>query len=170
MAQNKTKKEAGGAVWYALAVSRILLGWIFLWAFLDKVFGWGYATTSARAWINGGSPTKGFLSHATGPFGDFFQSLAGHAWVDWLFMVGLLGIGVALIAGVCVRLAAVTGSILLLGMWAASLPLDNNPFVDDHLVYIAMLWVIALGQSQQRWSLSKLWQKLPVVGSVRWLR
>ena len=46
----------------SLAVLRIATGFVFLWAFLDKTFGWGYATTSEHSWINGGSPTKGFLS------------------------------------------------------------------------------------------------------------
>jgi thiosulfate dehydrogenase [quinone] large subunit len=41
-----------------LAVFRVVLGFAFLWAFLDKTFGFGYATPSAKAWINGGSPTK----------------------------------------------------------------------------------------------------------------
>ncbi|MEU4541590.1 hypothetical protein AB0G15_42860, partial [Streptosporangium sp. NPDC023825] len=29
---------------YVWAIARIGLGWIFLWAFLDKTFGWGFAT------------------------------------------------------------------------------------------------------------------------------
>src|SRR5262245_21564183 len=59
-----------------LAVFRVVLGFEFLWAFLDKTFGFGYATPAERAWINGGSPTKGFLSRvAVGPFQDTF-----HAW------------------------------------------------------------------------------------------
>ena len=59
-----------------LAVFRVTLGFAFLWAFLDKTFGLGYATPSAKAWINGGSPTKGFLSGvAVGPFEATFHSL-----------------------------------------------------------------------------------------------
>ena len=46
----------------ALAVLRIAMGFLFLWAFLDKTFGLHYATPSAKAWIHGGSPTKGFLN------------------------------------------------------------------------------------------------------------
>ena len=42
-----------------LAVFRVAIGFAFLWAFLDKTFGFGYATPAAKAWINGGSPTKG---------------------------------------------------------------------------------------------------------------
>src|SRR5687767_233968 len=58
----------------ALAVTRIATGFVFLWAFLDKTFGFGFGTPAAKAWINGGSPTKGFLSSVeVGPFQDFFH-------------------------------------------------------------------------------------------------
>src|SRR5690349_24276479 len=78
----------------ALAVLRVSTGFVFLWAFLDKTFGWGYATPSAKAWINGGSPTKGFLSSVdVGPFQGFFHTIAGDTWTNWAFMLGLLGIG-----------------------------------------------------------------------------
>jgi thiosulfate dehydrogenase [quinone] large subunit len=64
------------------------MGLIFLWAFFDKLLGLGFATKAENAWINGGSPTSGFLLHGTkGPFAEFFQSLAGIPTVDWLFMV-----------------------------------------------------------------------------------
>ena len=46
---------------YVWAITRISIGWIFLWAFLDKTFGWGFATPAGKAWISGGSPTTGFL-------------------------------------------------------------------------------------------------------------
>ena len=82
-------------------LARISLGWVFLWAFLDKMFGLGYATESTDAWINGGSPTFGFLSFgAAGPFKGTYNSIAGATWADWLFMLGLLAIGVALMLGV----------------------------------------------------------------------
>ena len=41
---------------------RLVMGFIFLWAFFDKVFGLGFATTTDKAWIYGMSPTTGFLS------------------------------------------------------------------------------------------------------------
>ena len=67
------------------------------------------ATPSARAWINGGSPTKGFLSGVdVGPWQSFFHNIAGDPWADWLFMLGLLGIGVALVLGIGMRMAAGT--------------------------------------------------------------
>jgi len=78
---------------YALAVARVALGWTFLWAFLDKTFGLGFATERTDAWVNGGSPTYGFLNFATEGkvFHDFFAGLAGPA-ADWLFMAGLVGV------------------------------------------------------------------------------
>lgn len=151
----------------ALAVARLMLGFVFLWAFVDKLWGFGFATPAAKAWVNGGSPTSGFLGSVGGPFEGFFTSLAGQAWVDWLFMLGLLGIGLALLLGVGVRIAAVTGSVLLVLMWAASLPLDNNPFVDDHLVYAVVLVVLAL-QDTQSWSVQPMMKSL--LDKNPWLR
>jgi thiosulfate dehydrogenase (quinone) large subunit len=63
----------------ALAVLRIATGFVFLWAFLDKTFGLHYSSTSAKAWIHGGSPTKGFLSNvALGPFQSAYHHIAGN--------------------------------------------------------------------------------------------
>lgn len=164
------KKNTNNAmVWSWVAVSRILLGLIFLWAFFDKLFGLGFATTVEKAWVNGGSPTAGFLSHVQGPFADFFTALAGNAVTDILFMVGLLGIGVALTFGVAVRLGAVSGITLLTLMWLASFPLDNNPLIDEHVVYVSVLMVVLLGLSNQRFSLKKQWQSLPTVKEHSWL-
>jgi thiosulfate dehydrogenase (quinone) large subunit len=149
---------------YVLAVTRIALGWVFLWAFLDKTFGLGFATEPADAWINGGSPTFGFLNFATEgkTFHDFFASLAGPA-ADWLFMIGLLGIGVALTLGIGMRIAAVSGSVMLLLMWAAELPLENNPFMDDHIVYALVLVALALYGAGRTWGLGRMWEKLATV-------
>ena len=44
-----------------LRLLRLDLGFLFFWAFIDKVFGLGYSTSVAKDWLNGGSPTKGFL-------------------------------------------------------------------------------------------------------------
>lgn len=165
MAKNNNSTK----VWTALAVTRVLLGFVFLWAFLDKLLGLGFATPAARAWVNGGSPTTGFLKGVEGPFAGFFNSLSGAAWADWLFMLGLLGIGVALILGVAVRVAAASGIAMMLLMWLAVMPLDNNPVVDDHVVYAAILVVVALALPQQKLSLQSWWRSLPVVEKNAWL-
>jgi len=168
MAQSKIVKTHMG-VWYSLAVARLLLAGVFLWAFFDKLFGLGLATPAARAWVNGGSPTTGFLKNVEGPFAGVFAPLAGQPWADWLFMIGLLGIGVALLLGIGVRIAAASGGVLMFLMWCASLPLENNLWVDDHLVYIAVLAALAYGAANQKWSLGTWWQSLPQVKKNRWL-
>ncbi len=169
MAKNSTKQT--NQVWYALAVTRVLLGFIFLWAFFDKLWGLGFATTAEKAWVNGGEPTTGFLmgaSHSGGPFADFFGGLAGQVWVDWFFMAGLLGVGVALVTGILLKKAAVAGGLLLVLMWAALLPLENNPLVDDHIVYAVVL--IAIAMAEPRWSLTGWWHSQGFVKKNSWLQ
>jgi len=163
-------KAVDSRAWYALAVARMLLGLIFLWAFFDKLFGLGYATPTASSWVNGGSPTKGFLLGVQGPFTDIFQSLIGHGWVDWLFMLGLLGVGVGLLFGIAMRLSVVFGALLLLLMWMASLPIKTNPLIDDHVVYIAVLVTLYFGSNNQKLSLVKWWEKIPLIKRNAWLK
>jgi thiosulfate dehydrogenase [quinone] large subunit len=149
---------------YVLAALRFSIGWVFLWAFLDKAFGLGHDTVSKSAWIHGGEPTRGFLQAAAkGPFADFYHGLAGHAWADWLFMLGLLGVGVALVAGVAMRIAAAAGAAMLVLMWTAVLPPANNPFMDDHLVYALVLVGLALAGAGHTVGLGAAWERLPFV-------
>jgi thiosulfate dehydrogenase (quinone) large subunit len=153
-----------------LAVARLSVGWVFLWAFLDKTFGLGFATESDAAWLEGGSPTEGFLTFGTkGPFAGFYQDIAGAAWADVLFMVGLLAIGAALMLGIGMRVAAVSGSLMLVMMWTAALAPENNPFMDDHLIYAMLLGVLALTNAGDTWGFGKAWRALPVVARNRWL-
>ena len=167
----------------ALAVLRIGFGITFLWAFFDKLLALGYATGKNAetgvvdrfgpdAWINEGNPTLGFLKFGVSednPFQGFFNAIAGDAWANWLFMLGLLGIGAALILGIGMRFAAVAGAVLYLMMYAASLPLENNPLVDDHLLGAISVVVLGLTLAGDTWGLGSLWartslvQKFPVL-------
>lgn len=152
------------------AVTRISLGFVFLWAFVDKLFGLGFATPSERAWVNGGSPTTGFLSGAEGTFAGFFNGMAGQAWADWLFMAGLAGIGIALIAGVAMRIAAASGAVMLVLMWLAAIPLANNPVLDDHIIYALVLIGLAAANAGDTFGFGRSWAALPVVRRYRALR
>jgi len=157
----------------ALAVLRIATGFVFLWAFLDKTFGLNYSTPSAKAWIHGGSPTKGFLNSVKiGPFQSVFHSMAGTWWANSLFMAAMLGIGIALIAGVAVRIAAVSGVLVLAMMWFAEFPIaqhtsggvpsgSSNPLVDYHFLYALVLIVLAVGYSGTTWGLGRVWAGCP---------
>ncbi|HET7734483.1 MAG TPA: hypothetical protein VFK52_00790 [Nocardioidaceae bacterium] len=172
-----------GVAQKGLSVLRVGYGLTFLWAFFDKLLALGFHTgaitnpdTGAResidfmakdaAWLNGGSPTEGFLTFgvpADNPFKDTFNSMAGQAWVDWLFMAGLLGIGLTLTFGIGMRIAAAAGATLYLLMYAASVPLDNNPVFDDHLLGAIIVVVLALAYAGDTWGFGKMWAKTRLV-------
>ncbi|WP_086853514.1 DoxX family membrane protein [Amycolatopsis kentuckyensis] len=164
----------------SLAVLRIATGFVFLWAFLDKLFGLGYATPAKGAWISGGSPTKGFLSGVhVGPFESMFHAWAGTWWANWLFMLGLAAIGIAVIAGIGLRLSAIAGSLMMLMMWAAEWPFalststgeathSTNPIIDYHIVYALVLIALAAAAAGNTWGLGRRWAA--VVGDRTWLR
>lgn len=161
----------------ALAALRIGFGLTFLWAFFDKLLALGYATGANAetgtvdrfgpdAWVNEGSPTFGFLSFGVSEdnwFHEFFTGIAGDAWADWLFMIGLAGIGLALLLGVGMRVAAATGALLYLMMYAASFPLENNPVLDDHLLGAVTLVVLAVTLAGDTWGLGGRWARTQTV-------
>lgn len=168
----------------ALAGLRIAFGLTFLWAFFDKLLGLGYATgrdlvTGAvdrfgdAAWINGGSPTEGFLDFGvakTNWFQGFFNALGGTAFADWLFMLGLLGIGVALTLGLGMRIAAVSGAVLYTLMWIATFPLENNPVLDTHLLGAISVVVLGLTLAGDTWGVGKAWAGSKLVQQYPFLR
>lgn len=132
-----------------LVLLRLGLGFIFLWAFFDKLFGLGFATAPERAWIRGGSPTYGFLTNAPqGPFAFFFKSLAGNPIIDWIFMIGLLSVGISLLTNYLIKLGAVAGIIMLVLMYLAVLPPENNPIIDDHMIYALILAYIGFQKKE----------------------
>jgi thiosulfate dehydrogenase [quinone] large subunit len=159
----------GKYLWVAL---RIAMGWLFLWPFLDKLLGLGFTTAPDAAWIRGGSPTFGFLSFGTsGPLAPIFQSLAGNPIVDFVFMMGLLLVGLSLILGIGVRIAGLSGAALVMLMWAANLPPERNPVIDEHVVYAVLLVGLALVRAGQWYGLSnrlsKIWARsAPVLAAV----
>lgn len=166
----------------SLAAVRIATGFVFLWAFLDKTFGWHYATGSGRGWIDGGSPTKGFLTGVSaGPLQSFYHRIAGQGWADTLFMLALLGIGAALVSGIALRITAAAGTALMAMMWAAEWPpaqhlstgapsMSSNPIVDYHLIYALAMITVALAAAGTTWGLGRLWAQLPLIRRNPWLR
>jgi len=154
---------------YIWAATRLCLGWTFLWAFLDKTFGLGHETPSANAWLSGGNPTKGFLSGSVGPFSGIYHDIAGAGLVNLLFMVGLLGIGLALTLGIAMWPACIAGATMLVLMWSASLPPQNNLFMDDHLIYALVLIGLAAVGAGKTLGLGARWARTEVVQRHSWL-
>lgn len=164
-----------------LAVSRIIIGFGFLWPFLDKLFGLHYSTPTAAAWINGGAPAQGYINGIEGPFASFFGIFA-NSFGDWFFMIGLAGIGIAMITGAGLRIAAVGGTILMLFMFLAALPTATtfvdgemirgatNPILDSHWYEALLLIIPAMTLAGDTWGLGKWWANRPLVQQNPWLR
>lgn len=164
---------------YAWAAIRIVIGLIFMWAFFDKMIGLGYSTCNTvdpatkensvkvlceKSVAKGASPTAGFLGKGTtGPFKGVFNEMAGNKIVDFLFMAGLLLVGLSLVLGIGIKVAAISGALLMMLMWLAVLPKTTNPLLDDHVVYALALFGIMFSNHEQVWGLGNWWQKQPIV-------
>ncbi len=117
---------------YAYAGLRIILGLEFFYA------GWLKLTTDWTA--------AGYLGASTGPFADFFQSLAGNGLVDALNAWGLLLIGLALIFGVGVRLASKFAIIMMVLYYFAQFEQNTaHGLIDQHVVYVFVFAMFAAG-------------------------
>lgn len=159
----------------ALALLRLGTGFIFLWAFADKAFGLGFSTPAERAWVAGGTPSQGFLTSdaVTGPLKDVFAAIASPA-SDVLFMIGMLGIGLAVMLGIGLRVSAVAGSIIMVFMYLAEWPFaaltaSNNPLVDYHIIYALALIAIAATSAGDTWGFGAPWRRTALVRRQPWL-
>ena len=85
-------------------------------------------------------------------------------------MLGLLGIGVTLLLGIGMRLGTLAGAVMYAFMYAASLPLENNPVVDDHLIGVIVMVVLLLGSAGTTWGLGRTWQSTPAAHKYPVLR
>ena len=145
-----------------LAFSRIVIGFYFLWACIDKVFGLTFTTPPERSLLNGGAPAQGYINNvaAKGPFGDFFMIFA-NPFGDYLFLLGLLGIGIALIAGAGLKIAATTGVLLMVFMYFAAPPWfgehGTNPILDSHVMEAFLLVIPAVTLAGDTWGLGRWW-------------
>jgi thiosulfate dehydrogenase [quinone] large subunit len=66
------------------------------------------------------------------------------AVVDWMFMLGLLFIGVTLLLNKYVFWGALAGIIMMVLMWLSLLFPATNPIIDEHIVYALVLALLAI--------------------------
>ena len=138
---------AARGVGYALVAMRLVMGWVLFWGGLSKLLDPSWSAA-------------GYLQHAvssSNPFASWFASLAGSVLVDWLVVAGLTLTGLGLILGLATRLCAFFASLMMVLFWMAALqggllaffPLEHGFVINDHVVYVMLLWGLsAFGAGQ----------------------
>jgi thiosulfate dehydrogenase [quinone] large subunit len=137
----------------AVAVGRIVVGVIFLWAGLEKIIGTGLGTWSAKGFLEFGSSgtlgwpfVTGQVAEGTvfNPTHDFWVGLAGNETamtvIGFLVPLGQVGIGIALILGLLTRFGAAMGALMMLFFFVAAWDFQFG-IVNQHLTYA----VVTLG-------------------------
>lgn len=156
---------------YALVGLRLVMGWVFLQAGLDKLL------------APGGWTAAGYLENAI-PEGNPFvamglwDSLAGMPLVDPLVVWGQVLIGLALLVGGFVRFAAFCGALQMILFWMshleggllAGLPIEHGWFVSSHVVYVLLLFGLGAAGAGRILGLDKRLEDTDVVQNNRWLR
>lgn len=161
----------GKGIKIVIAITRFVMAAQFLWAFFDKLLGLGHTTTPDKAWIRGGLPTAGFLGKsATGPLQVIYNAIGSKGWTNWLFMLALLLIGLALLLGIGMKIGTISGSVLMFLMWTAVLPKPGNIFqIDDHIINILVLLMLLLLKAGQAAGLGRWWVNTKLVKRLSWL-
>lgn len=120
----------------SLLVLRVALGWLMLYAGLDKVLSGNW---SAAGFLHGAKTFNSFYVFLTQPgligVVNFFN--------EW----GLTLLGVSLILGVFVRWSSVFGAVLMVLYYFASNAFPSVPnglVVDDHIIYALILILLAV--------------------------
>lgn len=131
----------------AIAIGRIVIGVIFLWAGLEKIIGTGLGTWSAAGFLQfatGGTLGWPFVSGEVAegtifnPTHDFWVSLAGNeaamTAIGYLVPLGQVGIGIALILGLLTRFGSAMGTLMMLFFFVAAWDVQFG-IVNQHLTY-----------------------------------
>lgn len=138
----------------AVAVARVVIGVIFLWAGLAKFLGAGDEGFSAAGFLQfgtGGTLGWPFVGEgAEGPFNptaDLWMGLAGNealmTVINFLVVFGQIAIGIALILGIFTRFAAAMGALMMLFFFLAAWEFEHG-IVNQHLTYTVVTFGLAI--------------------------
>ena len=127
-----------------VAIVRVVVGIIFLWAGLEKVFGpepfdaagfLQFGTTGSLGWPFVTEPVEGAIYN---PTHDFWVGLSENetamAIVNVIVPWGQIGIGIGLILGLLTRFSALMGTLMMLGFFLAAWDFQYG-IVNQHLTY-----------------------------------
>jgi uncharacterized membrane protein YphA (DoxX/SURF4 family) len=141
---------------YGAAILRVVVGVIFVWAGVGKMFNDGApGVWTAKGFLLGA--TKGSLgwpfvsgpadpAKVYNPTHDFWVSLANNdtamTIVNNLVVAGEVCIGVALVLGIVTRFAGVMGALMMAFFFLAGWGFSNG-IVEEHATYAVVLLAIA---------------------------
>jgi thiosulfate dehydrogenase [quinone] large subunit len=136
---------------------RLAMGWIFVWSGFDKLLtDW----TSAGFLVNGTSgPLQGW-------FVDLGANGAAVNVIDGLVISGQILIGLTLILGVVTRFSLFWAGGMVFMFYIAQFPPANNPFLDEHIVYIVVFLLLGALGAGRILGLDALIEKLPFVRRI----
>lgn len=162
-------------VGYAVLSLRLVMGYVILSAGLGKL--------AEGGWTNpGGFSAEGFLVHGVAeanPLQGMFLFFADHLWlIDPMVMWTQILIGLALVLGVFVRLAALGGALQMLLFWAGAweggllqgLPVAHGYFIDSSFVYALVLFGLGAVGAGRILGLDARLEQTEIVQENPWLR
>lgn len=136
---------------------RILIGWHFLYEGLSKLF-------------NPNWTAAGYLLESSGPFSPFLHWIVENPTflqiVDWLNILGLILIGLALFFGFLTRISSISGLVLLLLYYIANPPFIGYAsevsaegtylIVNKNLIELCMLLLLAVLPKGFLWGIDRI--------------
>lgn len=142
---------------------RISLGWMFFWAGITKVLD---PVFSAGGYLKGAKTFVWFYQWLTNP------SIL--PLVNFLNEWGLTLLGISLVLGIGVRLSSVLGAVLMLLYYFPILdfpyPNAHSFIVDEHIIYAAVLFFLAVLRAGRTWGLENWCSNLPICSKFPRLR
>lgn len=145
---------------YSLVAMRVAIGWVFFNAGVSRLVDPTWSANEVFLTVRPENPLAG-LWHAVG------HSLA---WLlGPLIVWGLSLVGAAIIFGVAVRLSALLGAAIMTLLWATSLPLSDALLVDEHVVYVFVLFGLGAFGAGRIAGLDAYFESHPMVQERPWL-
>lgn len=137
----------------ALFLLRIALGWLFLYAGLTKLT---TANWSALFYLKDPQNFPWLF--------QWFALPSNIGWVSQLTMWGETLIGIALLLGIFVPIAAISGMLMMLLFYLPILkfpyPDKHSLIVNDHVIYALSLFVLWQLKAGKYWGLSEVIKKI----------
>ena len=130
---------------FSLLLLRVTIGWLFFYAGITKVLD---SSWSAEGYLRSAKMFSGFYAYLIQP--------SVLPIINFLNEWGLTLIGVSLILGLLVRWSALLGALMMLLYYlpAADFPLvEHGYIVDEHIIYIAALLVLAFFRAGRSWGI-----------------